>query len=145
MPTLLETHIENRYPIQPNHANNHETLHGGNLMKWLDEVGGMAAMRFAGETCVTARVDELDFLRPVPLGETARIEGYVYDAGETSVNVALRAWREEPRTGETELTTESTFTFVAVDEDGTPISVPELTVESEQGKRLRARASPATE
>lgn len=140
MTSLLETYIENRFPVQPNHANNNGTLHGGNLMKWLDEVGGMSAIRFAGESCVTARVDELDFLRPVPLGETALIEAYVYDAGETSVNVALRAWREEPRSGEAELTTESTFTFVAIDEDGTPIPVPELTVESEKGERLRERA-----
>ncbi len=140
MPALLETYIENRFPVQPNHANNNGTLHGGNLMKWLDEVGGMSAIRFAGESCVTARVDELDFVRPVPLGETALIEAYVYDAGKTSVNVALRAWREEPRSGETELTTESTFTFVAIDEDGSPIPVPELTVESDEGERLRERA-----
>ncbi|KDE58089.1 thioesterase [Halostagnicola sp. A56] len=145
MTALLETYIENRFPVQPNHANNNGTLHGGNLMKWLDEVGGMSAIRFAGESCVTARVDELDFLRPVPLGETALIEAYVYDAGETSVNVALRAWREEPRSGETELTTESTFTFVAIDEDGTPVPVPELTVESEKGERLRERAMSTAE
>jgi acyl-CoA hydrolase len=140
MPTLLDTHIENRFRVQPNHANNNDTLHGGNLMKWLDEIGAMSAMRFAGETCVTARVNELDFKRPIGIGDTALVEAYVYDAGRTSVHVALRAWREEPRTGETEKTTESSFTFVAIDGDGKPVSVPELTVESEEGERLRERA-----
>ena len=140
MPSLLETHIKNRFRVQPNHANNNDTLHGGNLMKWLDEVGAMSAMRFAGETCVTARVNELDFERPVGIGDTALVEAYVYDAGRTSVHVALRAWREEPRTGEAEKTTESSFTFVAIDDDGKPQSVPELTVESEEGERLRERA-----
>lgn len=139
MSTLLETHIKNRFRVQPNHANNNDTLHGGNLMKWLDEVSAMSAMRFAGETCVTARVNELDFERPIQIGDTALVEAYVYDAGRTSVHVALRAWREEPRTGESEKTTESTFTFVAIDEDGEKVPVPDLSIESEEGQRLRDR------
>ena len=140
MPTVCETHIENRFRVQPNHANNYETLHGGHLMKWLDEVSAMSAMRFAGETCVTARVNELEFKRPIEIGDIALVESYVYDSGRTSVHVALQAWREEPRTGECERTTESSFTFVAIDDDGRPQPVPDLTVESEEGKRLRARA-----
>ncbi|WP_254766158.1 acyl-CoA thioesterase [Salinilacihabitans rarus] len=145
MPTVLETRIRNRFRVQPNHANNNETLHGGTLMKWLDEVGAMSAMRFAGETCVTARVNELDFVRPIGLGDTALVEAYVYDAGRTSVRVAIRAWREEPRTGGTEGTTESTFTFVAIDEDGRPTPVPDLTVGTGEGERLRERALAAEE
>ncbi|MFP8890996.1 acyl-CoA thioesterase [Natrialbaceae archaeon A-CW2] len=140
MPTLLDTHIVNRFRVQPNHANNNETLHGGNLMKWLDEVGAMSAMRFAGQTCVTARVNELDFSRPIGIGDTALVEAYVYEAGTSSVRVRIRAWREEPRTGESEETTESSFTFVAIGEDGKPTPVPELTVESEEGKQLQERA-----
>ena len=139
MPTILETHIQNRFRVQPNHANNNDTLHGGNLMKWLDEVGAMSAMRFAGETCVTARVNELDFERPIGIGDTALVEAFVYDAGRTSVHVGLRAWREEPRSGEMERTTESSFTFVAIDEDGSAVPVPELTVESDRGRELQAR------
>ncbi len=140
MPTVCETYIENRFRVQPNHANNNNTLHGGNLMKWLDEVSAMSAMRFAGETCVTARVNELDFKRPIQIGDIALVEAYVYDAGRTSVHVALQAWREEPRTGETERTTESSFTFVAIDEQNKPKPVPELTIETERGQELRKRA-----
>ncbi|WP_394740894.1 acyl-CoA thioesterase [Natronococcus roseus] len=140
MPTLLDTRIENRFRVQPNHANNNNTLHGGNLMKWLDEIGAMSAMRFAGETCVTARVNELDFERPIRIGDIALVEAYVYDAGRSSVHVALRAWREEPRTGEVEKTTESSFTFVAIDSEGKSVPVPKLSVESEEGKQLQERA-----
>ncbi|MFC4988995.1 acyl-CoA thioesterase [Saliphagus infecundisoli] len=140
MPTLEETRIRNRFRVQPHHANNYETLHGGNLMKWLDEVSAMSAMRFAGETCVTARVNELDFEQPILIGDTALVEGYVYEAGRTSVHVALRAWREEPTTGETELTTRSSFVFVAIDAEGSPVPVPDLAIESEEGERLRERA-----
>ncbi|MFC7115000.1 acyl-CoA thioesterase [Natronoarchaeum sp. GCM10025703] len=139
MPSLLETHIENRYRVQPNHANNYETAHGGNVMKWMDEVGAMSAMRFAGHSCVTANVDELDFQRPIPIGDNVLVEAYVYEAGRTSVRVRLRTFRENPRTGVQEQTTESAFVFVALD-DGSPVEVPDLSIESERGERLRAEA-----
>ena len=143
MPTLSHTRIRNRYRVQPNDANNYETLHGGELMKWMDELGAMSAMRFSGETCVTAGVDDLGFHRPIPVGDTALIDAYVYRAGRTSATVRLRAWREHPRTGETDRTTGSSFTFVAVDEGGDPVSVPELTVETEEERRLREEAREA--
>ena len=145
MPTLSETHIRNRYRVQPNDANNYETLHGGELMKWMDELGAMAAMRFSGETCVTAGVDDFSFHRPVPVGEIALIDAYVYRAGRTSATVRLRAWREDPRSGATERTTGSSFTFVAVDEAGNPVGVPELTVETEAEEKLREEALAAEE
>ncbi|PSQ28599.1 acyl-CoA thioesterase [Halobacteriales archaeon QS_9_68_17] len=140
MPSLMETFIENREMIQPNHANNLDTVHGGNVMKWMDEVGAMAAMRFSGETCVTARVNEMNFRRPIYVGDTALIEAYVYDTGETSVKVRLRTYREDLRTGEREHTTESYFVYVAIDGDRTPVAAPDLTVETEEGRRLREDA-----
>jgi len=140
MPDLLETHILNRDMVQPNHANNLQTAHGGNVMKWMDEVGAMSAMRFAGETCVTARMNQVNFTRPIPVGDTVLIESYVYRAGRTSIRVRLRVYRENLRTGETEQTTESYFVYVAVDDDRTPTPVPELTVSTEEGERLRDEA-----
>jgi acyl-CoA hydrolase len=85
-------------------------------------------------------VDDLSFLRPIPVGDTTLIEAYVFDAGRTSVRVRLSAARENPRTGETEATTDSCFTFVAIDEDGKPTAVPELQVETEEGERLQREA-----
>ncbi|GAB3702943.1 acyl-CoA thioesterase [Halorubrum pallidum] len=135
MPTVSDTYIENRQRVQPTHTNNYESAHGGNVVKWMDEVGAMSAMRHAGETCVTAKINELDFKRPIPQGDTCVIESYAYAAGRTSVRVRLRAFRESPRTGEREVTTESYFVFVAVDERGEPTPVPDLET---AGKRCRA-------
>jgi acyl-CoA hydrolase len=137
---LLDTYIENRWIVQPNHANIVDTAHGGNVVKWMDEVGAMAAMRFAGETCVTVRMNSVDFKRPIRTGDAALIEAYVYDAGRTSVKVHLRAYRENMRTGERELTSESYFVYVAIDEDRNTVAVPDLTVDSAEGERLRAAA-----
>jgi acyl-CoA hydrolase len=140
MPTVLETYIENRWMVQPNHSNHLGSTHGGNVLKWMDELGAMSAMRFAGETCVTARMDQVNFKRPIPVGDTALVEAFVYDTGETSVKVRLRAAREDPKTGESESTTESYSVYVAVDEDRNPIPVPDVTTETDRGERLRQRA-----
>jgi acyl-CoA hydrolase len=145
MPSLAETYIENRQRVLPNHANNYESVHGGNLMKWMDEVGAMSAMRFAGAPCVTAAVDEFSFERPIPVGETAVIESYAFDAGRTSVQVFLRAYREDPLTGERAKTTEACFTFVAVDPDGAPTAVPDLVVDTDDERELQAVAASTTD
>jgi len=140
MVDLMDTYVENRERVQPNHANNLNTAHGGNVMKWLDEVGAMSAIRFAGRDCVTARMDQINFRRPIPVGDTTVIESYVYDAGETSIRVRLRAARENPRTGEQERTTESYAVYVAIDEDLRPVEVPDLSVRTRRGQRLREAA-----
>jgi acyl-CoA hydrolase len=137
VPTPSATFIENRNRIQPHQTNNYDTAHGGVVMRLMDEVGAMSAMRFASETCVTARVEGLDFVRPIPRGDIARIEAWVYEAGRTSVRVRLLVDREDPRTGECERTSASRFVFVAVDENGDPLPVPDLTVESDRDRDLR--------
>ena len=107
MTDVVDTHIENREMVQPNHANSLQTAHGGHVLKWMDEVGAMSAMRFAGQSCVTARINRVDFERPIQVGDIALIEAYTYRAGRSSVRVRLQAFREDLGTGNRELTTES--------------------------------------
>lgn len=140
MATISETHVENRERVQPNDTNNHGSAHGGNVMYWLDEVGAISAMRHAGETCVTARVNTLDFRKPVPQGETCVVVGYAYATGRTSIRVRMQAFHENPRTGEREQTTDSYFVYVAIDEDGNSMEVPDLVADSEQCRELRDAA-----
>ncbi|SNZ04725.1 Acyl-CoA hydrolase [Natronoarchaeum philippinense] len=140
MTRLRETLLENRTIVQPNHANMLDTAHGGNVMKWMDEVGAMSAMRFAGETCVTARMNRVDFESPVRVGDTALIEAYVYAAGTSSVRVRVKTYRENLTTGETQPTADSFLVYVAVDDDWNTVSVPELRVDSDRERKLRDEA-----
>lgn len=140
MTRLHETLIENRAIVQPNHANLLGTAHGGEVMKWMDDVGAMSAMRFAGETCVTAHVNQMNFERPIPVGKTAFVRAYVFDAGRTSVDVRIQTYREDLQTHERELTTESYFVYVAIDEDGEPTPVPELIIDSDRERTLEREA-----
>lgn len=141
MVDLLDTFIEDRNRIQPHHANNLGTAHGGYVLRWMDEVGAMSAMRFAGAPCVTAHINSVDFERPLNIGDIAFLEAYVYDAGRTSIRVRVRAYGEDPLTGERQQTTQSYFVFVAIDDDRRPTPVPELSVQSPEGERLKAAAT----
>jgi Acyl-CoA hydrolase len=138
--SISDTYIENRERVQPGNTNNYGNAHGGIVVKWMDEIGAMSAMRHAGENCVTARINELNFTRPVPRGDACVIESYAYATGTTSIRVRLTAFREDPRTGEREETTDSYFIFVAVDDDSNPTPVPDLTANSERCRRLRDKA-----
>jgi len=139
MPKVDDTHIVNRERVQPTHANNYDSAHGGLVMKWMDEIGAMSAMRAAQESCVTAQMSRIDFERPVPIGDNALVESYAYATGRTSVRVRIEVSAENPRTGETERTTSAYATFVAI-KDGKPTPVPDLQVEGEKCKELRERA-----
>ena len=139
MPDIADTHIVNRERVQPTHANNYDSAHGGIVMKWMDEIGAMSAMRAAEESCVTAQMSRVDFERPIPIGDNALVESYAYATGRTSVRVRIEVSRENPHTGETEDTTSAYATFVAVD-DGKPTPVPDLTVRGEKCRELRDKA-----
>lgn len=140
MASISDTYIENRERVQPNDTNYHSTAHGGNIVKWMDEVGAMAAMRHAGENCVTAHMHQINFTRPIPEGHNCLIEAYAYDTGTTSIKTRLVAYREDPRTGEREQTTDSYFVFVAIDAEYNPTSVPDLTVDTDRCRRLQEEA-----
>ena len=139
MPKIADTHIVNRERVQPTHANNYNSAHGGIVMKWMDEIGAMSAMRAAEESCVTAQMSSVDFERPIPIGDTALVESFAYETGRTSVRVRIDVSAENPHTGETESTTSAYATFVAV-EDGKPTPVPDLQVGGEKCKELREKA-----
>lgn len=140
MPTLESTRIVNRRQILPNMTNNLGTVHGGVIMHMMDATGALSAMRFAGKRVVTAHVDDIDFIHPIPGGDIARVDSYVYEAGRSSISVRIRVYGEDPLSGDGELTSASRFTYVALDDDRRPTDVPSLQVESDEARRLRTEA-----
>jgi len=137
----MDTYLENRFHVQPSDTNNNGTVHGGTVMKWLDEVGAMSAMRVAGGTVVTAQMGPISFECPVPLGGIVLIRSYAYQTGNTSINVWFEAYREHIESGETEHITSAKATYVAIDEDGAPVSVPDIAIESDEEKQLHEQTN----
>ena len=134
--SVEDSYIESTERIQPNQANNYENAHGGTVVRLMDELAAVAAMQVAGETCVTAHISSVDFRNPIPVGHVLELAAYVYETGETSLEVAVTAESRDPRTREPQETTAACFTLVAVDEDGRPQSVPSVEPETERGRRL---------
>jgi acyl-CoA hydrolase len=137
---LAESYTEMTEFLLPNDTNNLGRALGGAVLHWMDICGAIAGMRFASQQVVTASMDHVDFISPIDLGEVAVVEGYVFNTGRTSVDVKVDVRAENPRTGEERETTSSFFTFVALDGDGRPTPVPELSCPTEEEDALREAA-----
>ena len=119
-------------------ANSAGFIHGGTVMKLVDEAAGVAAVRHSRQRVVTASVGQMTFMHPVHIGELLTLTASVNAAWRTSMEVGVRVEAENPRTGETRHTNSAYLTLVAVDDDGHPIEVPPLRPETdEETRRMR--------
>ncbi|AHG03669.1 acyl-CoA hydrolase [Halobacterium sp. DL1] len=137
---LLDSYTEMTEMLLPNDTNNLGRALGGAVLHWMDICAAIASMRFAGNQCVTASMDHVDFISPIEMGEVAVVEAYVFDTGRTSIDVKVDVRAEDPREGTKRKTTSSFFTFVALDDDGKPTDVPDLRCDSEAEEGLRTAA-----
>ncbi|MEJ5361140.1 MAG: acyl-CoA thioesterase [Spirochaetota bacterium] len=116
-------------------ANLAGNVHGGTIMKLIDNTGGIVASRHAGCLVVTASIDRLDFHSPVYIGDLLRLKASVNYVGTTSMEVGVRVEAENFITGQVRHTASAYLTFVALDENGKPKKVPPLQPETEDEKR----------
>jgi acyl-CoA hydrolase len=109
--------------VLPPDTNHLGTLYGGTLMAWMDKAAGVAALRHAGKTVVTAAVDGLTFRTPIRQGELVELVARVESVGRTSLRVCVEVHVEHPADRSRELCTVGVFTMVAVDDQGRPTPV----------------------
>jgi acyl-CoA hydrolase len=124
----------------PTDANSAGFVHGGVVMKLVDEVAGLAAIRHSHQRVVTAAADRMTFLLPIHIGELVTLNAAVNAAWHTSMEVGIRVEAENPRTGEVRHTNTAYLTMVAVDEEGHPQPVPPLHAGSADERRREAEA-----
>jgi acyl-CoA hydrolase len=122
--------------ILPADTNYHHTVFGGRVMQYIDKVATIASMRHSRKGVVTASSDSLDFFAPVKLGEAIQLEAFVTWTHRSSMEVFVKVESENLLTGEKKTTATSYLTFVALDENGQPTSVPAIIPESDEEKRL---------
>lgn len=136
--TVNETQMTLAQQMLPSDANPAGNVHGGVIMKLIDTAGGVVSVRHAGSNVVTASIDRLDFKRPAYVGEILIIKASLNMVGKTSMEVGCRVEAENPHTGEVRHTASAYLTFVALDQDKRPCSVPPLLLDgSEQQRRNR--------
>lgn len=117
--------------MQPIHANNHGNVHGGEIMRLMDEAGALACMRHAGHRVVTVAVDRMTFRQPIHLGDLVTLTAEVSYVGRTSLEAEVLVSAENPVTGECVYTNTAYLVYVALDMDGQPVLVPSLIPEND--------------
>jgi acyl-CoA hydrolase len=135
--TLQESYTEMSEILMPNDTNNLGRALGGSVLHWMDICGAIAARRFSHRQVVTAAMDHVDFIAPIDLGDIVTITGYVFDTGRTSMDAKIDVRDERPSEGETNEAATSFFSFVALDANETPASVPTLRCPTESQEELR--------
>ena len=118
-------------PMETNPFNN---LFGGELLARMDRAASISARRHSRRIVVTASVNHVAFNRSIPLGSVVTIEAKVSRSFNSSMEVYMDVWIEDRESGECIKANEAIYTFVAVDETGRPVKVPELVPETELEK-----------
>lgn len=126
--------------VLPSETNPLNNLFGGELLARMDRAASIAARRHSRRITVTASVNHVAFNRSVPLGSVVTVEAAVSRAFKTSMEIYIDVWMEDRISGERVKANEAIYTFVAVDETGTPTEVPGLEPETALEKERFAAA-----
>lgn len=126
--------------MHPEHANLLGNVHGGWIMKLVDEAGALACMRHAQRKVVTVSIDSMVFRQPIRIGDLVILKAEVSYTGRTSLEAAVEVLAENPITGEQTHTNTAYLVYVALDDEGKPTAVPPLLAETEEEKQKMRQA-----
>ena len=122
--------------VLPNDTNTFGNLMGGRLMYWMDIAAALAAMKHCSAPVVTASVDNISFENPIKLGNVVHIEAKVTRAFNSSMEVHMYVWGEDVIQQYRYKSNEAYYTFVSLDPNGKPRTVPQLAPETEEEQKL---------
>ncbi|KAA5547891.1 acyl-CoA thioesterase [Adhaeribacter rhizoryzae] len=122
--------------VLPNDTNTLNNLMGGRMMHWLDIVSAISAQKHSNRIVVTASVDNVSFKNSIKLGSVVTLEAQVTRSFNSSIEVHVNVYAEDIPSGTKFKSNEAFLTFVAVDQSGNPIDVPEAIPETEEDMRL---------
>lgn len=137
---VSETAIVMAQQMLPSDANPMGNVHGGVIMKSIDNAAGAVAIRHARNQAVTASIDRLDFFEPVYVGNVLVLKACINMVGTTSMEVGVRVEAEDLISGKVRHTASAYLTFVAMDGEGHPCRVPPLLLEDPEEHRRHDEA-----
>jgi acyl-CoA hydrolase len=139
--TVRQSQSEYSEICLPNNTNALGTMLGGHVMHLVDLCGAIAAIRHARAAVVTAAVDQMTFLYPIRIGDLAMLKSQVNRVFRTSMEVGVKLWVENLKTGEVRHTSSAYLTFVALDENGNRIVLPPILPEPPEEQRRYEEAA----
>jgi acyl-CoA hydrolase len=125
----------------PQDANPAGNVHGGAVVKIIDEAAGVVASRHARSNVVTASIDRMAFHTPVFVGDLLTVTAGLNLVGRTSMEIGVRVEAENLITGEVRHAATAYLTYVALDAEGKPRTIPPLILETEEEKRRNEEAA----
>ena len=134
-----QTRVEMTQIVLPSYTNAHGTAFGGQIAAWCDIAAAVAAQRFCRSPVVTVSMDQLHFLTPIRRGEVVVLRAQVNESWHSSIEVGVLVEAEHPTTGERSRCCTAYLTFVALDDEGRPRSVPHLDPGDDPDNQRRAR------
>src|SRR5690554_1342156 len=120
--------------VLPSETNPTANMFGGELLARMDRAASIAARRHSRRIVVTASVNHVAFSKMIPLGSVVTVEAKVSRAFSTSMEIFMDVYIEDRESGERSISNEAIYTFVAVDETGRPVRIPELIPETDVEK-----------
>ena len=133
--TPSESAVEMRELVLPNDTNSHGNVLGGKVLHLMDLACAMVAMRHSRRPVVTAAMDNVEFLAPIPGGHFMILKAMVNHTGRTSMEIGVRVEGEDPLTGDIIHTSSAYLTFVGLDDRKRPAEVPEMVPGTDDEKR----------
>ena len=134
------SHISLRFLAEPTDVNFGGKVHGGTVMKWIDQAGYSCAAAWSGMYCVTVYVGGIRFMRPIPIGHIVEVDAKVIYTGRSSMHIMVDVYSGDPKEIERQQTTNCIIIFVAVDENGKPTPIPKWEAETEEEQHLKEYA-----
>lgn len=129
--------VEFRFLAEPMDVNFGGKVHGGVVMKWIDQAAYACAAGWSGKYCITVSVGAIRFVRPVLVGNLVSVEAKVVHTGNSSMHIYVSVKATDPKQNDPQETNHCIITFIAVDADGDKVLVEPWEPQTQEDKKLQ--------
>ena len=119
----MDTKLNMSFLAEPNDANFSGNVHGGKVMKWIDEVGYALAVKYSKRYCVTKFVDDIEFLKPIEIGDLVKLDAEIIKFGNSSLRIKIDVFSTDLIKGKSKKNCECFIVFVALDKNGKKVKI----------------------
>jgi acyl-CoA hydrolase len=135
--------VDFRFLAEPTDVNFGGKVHGGMVMKWIDQASYACAAQWSKRYCVTVSANGIRFIRPILVGQMITVTARIVHTGKTSMHIYVVVRAGDPKDDKTVVTNRCFITFMAIDESGYPINVPKFVPDNEEDRLLEEVAEGA--
>jgi acyl-CoA hydrolase len=135
--------VDFRFLAEPTDVNFGGKVHGGMVMKWIDQASYACAAQWSKRYCVTVSANGIRFIRPILVGQMITVTARIVHTGKTSMHIYVVVRAGDPKDDKTVVTNRCFITFMAIDESGYPINVPKFVPNNEEDRLLEEVAEGA--